>query len=352
LRLNTKIFAMVVALCFIVPLTLGYQNASAADQKFVLKYSTADIEASGGQKNAVIPALKRIEQRSNGRITFQMSFAGGLLKANEEYEGIINGVADFGRTMLYTQGNLFQILALGMLPYAGTDPVNVYKAITEIINKGYVKDELKGLHFFASTGTTSYAFLFTKKKPMSLKEMAGIKVRNPGGYMGDSLKELGMTPVSLVPTEIYDALSKNTMESVYWMRDSFVAYKTYELGKYLLNFDANVFSTVILLMNEKTWNSLPKDLQQICTEEIMTIQAGNPRAFAAGDTAAVETMKKAGIEVYSWPQAEIDKARAAVLPIWNKAVQDMDKRGMPGKQIMTEYVAALNKLGEKPPWKP
>jgi hypothetical protein len=30
----------------------------------------------------------------------------------------------------------------------------------------------------------------------------------------------------------------------------------------------------------------------------------------------------------------------------------MDKRGMPGKQIMTEYVGALNKLGEKPPWKP
>jgi TRAP-type C4-dicarboxylate transport system substrate-binding protein len=122
-----------------------------------------------------------------------MNFAGGLLKANEEYEGIINGVADFGRTMLYTQGNLFQILALGMLPYAGKDPVNVYKAITEIINKGYVKDELKGLHFFASTGTPSYAFLFTKKKPMTLKEMAGIKVRNPGGYMGDSLKALGMT---------------------------------------------------------------------------------------------------------------------------------------------------------------
>jgi len=24
---------------------------------------------------------------------------------------------------------------------------------------------------------------------------------------------------------------------------------------------------------------------------------------------------------------------------------------MPGKQIMTEYVAALNKLGENPPWK-
>jgi hypothetical protein len=29
----------------------------------------------------------------------------------------------------------------------------------------------------------------------------------------------------------------------------------------------------------------------------------------------------------------------------------MDKRGMPGKQIMMDYVAALNKLGENPPWK-
>ena len=89
-----------------------------------------------------------------------MSFAGSLLKAAEEYEGLINGVADFGRTMLYTKSNLYQIASLGMLPYAAKDPVNIYKAITELINKGYAKDDLKGLHFFASTGTPSYAFLF------------------------------------------------------------------------------------------------------------------------------------------------------------------------------------------------
>jgi TRAP-type C4-dicarboxylate transport system substrate-binding protein len=176
-------------------------------------------------------------------------------------------------------------------------------------------------------------------------------VRNPGGYQGESLKALGMTPVGLAPTEIYDGFSKNMVEAVYWMRDSMVAYKVYELGKYVLNFDANVFSTVVLLMNEKTWNKLPKDLQDICTEEIMTIQAGNPKAFAAGDVKAIEKMKQSGITIYDWPQAEIDKARAAVLPIWDQAIEDMNKRGMPGRQIMLDYVAALKNLGENPPWK-
>jgi TRAP-type C4-dicarboxylate transport system substrate-binding protein len=349
MRQNKKFGAIVISFFLIILFGFGHQNASA-QEKFVLKYSTADIEASGGQKNAVLPALKRIEQRSNGRITFQMAFAGSLLKAAEEYEGLINGVADFGRTMLYTKSNLYQIASLGMLPYAAKDPVNIYKAITELINKGYAKNDLKGLHFFGSTGTPTYAFLFRDKQPMTLKEMAGIKVRNPGGYQGESLKALGMTPVGLTPTEIYDAFSKNTVEAVYWMRDSMVAYKVYELGKYVLNFDANVFSTVVLLMNEKTWNSLPEDLQAICAEEIMTIQAGNPRAFAAGDVMAIEKMKKAGITIYSWPQAEVDKARAAVLPIWDMAIEDMNKRGMPGQQIMIDYVAALNKLGENPPW--
>ena len=62
-------------------------------------------------------------------------------------------------------------------------------------------------------------------------------------------------------------------------------------------------------------------------------------------------MKASGITIYDWPQAEIDKARAAVVPIWNQAIEDMDKRGMPGRQIMIYYVAALNTLGENPPWK-
>jgi hypothetical protein len=137
IRQNTKFAAIVISFFLVILFGFGYQNASAqTTQKFVLKYSTADIEASGGQKNAVIPALKRIEQRSNGKITFQMNFAGGLLKAAEEYEGLINGVADFGSTMLYTQSNLYQIASLGMLPYAGKDPVNIYKAITCVRSTG------------------------------------------------------------------------------------------------------------------------------------------------------------------------------------------------------------------------
>ncbi|MFN2198443.1 MAG: hypothetical protein ACK2UW_20145, partial [Anaerolineales bacterium] len=74
MRQSTKLAAIVVSfllVLLIIPFGPGPQNASA-QEKFVLKYSTADIEASGGQKNAVIPALKRIEQRSNGRITFQI----------------------------------------------------------------------------------------------------------------------------------------------------------------------------------------------------------------------------------------------------------------------------------------
>jgi TRAP-type C4-dicarboxylate transport system substrate-binding protein len=354
MRLNTKFAAIVVTLCFVIPLALGYQKASAAtpEQKFTLKYTTTEPDTSAGQKLAVVPLLQEIEKNSGGRITFQMNWAQSLLKANEEYEGIINGVADVGRTILYTQSNLYQLLSLGMLPYAGKDPANIYKAITEIINKGYANNDLKGLHLFCTTGTSSYAFLFRNKKPMTLSELSRMKVRNPGGYMGSMLTALGATPVGLTSPEIYDALSKNMIEAVYWMRDSFVAYKTYEMGKYLLNFDANVFSTVVVIMNEKTWNSLPKDLQDICTASLSKLQYKNVEAFSAGDTKAIDVMKKAGIEIYDWPKAEIDKARTAILPIWEQAIKDMDKRGMSGKQIMTEYVGALNKLGENPPWKP
>ena len=62
MRQSTKFAAIVVSFFLLIPFGLGYQNASAATpEKFVLKYTTADIEASGGQKNAVIPALKRLK---------------------------------------------------------------------------------------------------------------------------------------------------------------------------------------------------------------------------------------------------------------------------------------------------
>ena len=52
MRQSTKFVAIVVSFLLIILFGFAHQNASA-QEKFVLKYSTADIEASGGQKKCM-----------------------------------------------------------------------------------------------------------------------------------------------------------------------------------------------------------------------------------------------------------------------------------------------------------
>jgi hypothetical protein len=44
--------------------------------------------------------------------------------------------------------------------------------------------------------------------------------------------------------------------------------------------------------------------------------------------------------------------KATGLPIWEKYIAEMEAKGLPGKEIVTEYVKALRQLGENPPYKP
>ena len=64
----------------------------------------------------------------------------------------------------------------------------------------------------------------------------------------------------------------------------------------------------------------------------------------------VKVVKKAGIDIYKLPKAETAKIKAKAVPIWEKYIADMEKAGLPGREVVNEFVKALKKLGEEPPY--
>ena len=69
----------------------------------------------------------------------------------------------------------------------------------------------------------------------------------------------------------------------------------------------------------------------------------------ATDNDALQVMKEANIEVYNWPDSETDKLKDAAVGIWKKYIDDLEDKGLPGKEMTAEFVSILKGLGENPP---
>lgn len=325
-----------------------------AVKPIVLKFPHFNPPTSSDLMYAFEPSFKELEEKSGGRVKVERYYSGSLLGDKELYEGILSGIGDFTKLAMGYQPGLFQLITIGEMPYAAPkDANNAVRAINQLIKKGYMDSDLKGLKAFTVVTTTPYNWLFKDKKPMTLEQLKGIKMRNPGAYLGKAIQAVGMAPVSLTPSEVYDGFAKGVVEGVYWMNASFVTYRASDVGKYLLQVSAQFWTASLVAMNEKTWNSLPKDIQGLM-EDIFTekMMLRHLEAWQKTDEPALKTMRDKGIEVYSWPQAEVDKMRKAILPVWDDGVKDLDKKGLNGKQVMTEFVNNLKALGENPPWAP
>jgi TRAP-type C4-dicarboxylate transport system substrate-binding protein len=103
------------------------------------------------------------------------------------------------------------------------------------------------------------------------------------------------------------------------------------------------------IFNKQKFASLPPDVQNTIREVAIEYSYIYLQSGLDTDIDAMNVMKQAGIEVYTWPDAEMNKLKAAAMPIWGKFIDDLEDKGLPGKEMVNEFVSTLKDLGENPP---
>lgn len=320
-----------------------------------LKFAETDAANFSRPTYAMIPTLDEMEKLSNGRIVVQRFWGGTLVSAANCEPAITSGLIDFGAPRQY-EGGPYLLCALGGLPYAAEkDGNSVTRAVNKLVAKGYMDAALQraNLKYLTHLGSTGYHIGFKNAKPMTFKDLAGIKIRDPGGYMGKALKAMGMSPTTLIPAEAYDGLSKGVVDAIFWHMPGHIDVGTWELYKSFLLLNLGRFTTKFMAFSQKRWDTLPPDIQKLISdlwgEKYMEREL---ESYVISGKLAEDKMRGKGIDFYSLPEAEMEKVRKSVIPVWDQAIAEMDKLGLNGRQVMTEYTGFLKEFGEKPPWAP
>ncbi|MBI4765432.1 MAG: TRAP transporter substrate-binding protein [Deltaproteobacteria bacterium] len=305
--------------------------------------------------------IEAVEKETNGRITFKIYNSESLGKAKENFNLVRTGVADVtGIVQAYTPG-YFPLTEIATLPYPvpGKSFALVAKAMWELHKRGLLDEKYKEVKVLALDPTEENQ-LFLKKKIMSMDEFKGLKIRSAGSAWADIIKAIGAIPIPLPITEAYLGLQRGMIDGLFHNWAAAPDYKTYEVVKYVLETDLGC-APLALLMNLKTWESLPPDIKKIIDNInerfVGWMTHGSPDKTVIGyellsETVAKPLYKSHGVIEYKLPPQELAKFQQALISIWDIWIKEMEGKGLPAKKTVEAYLSILKRLGAEPIYKP
>lgn len=330
-----------------VSLTM-FTGASHANDSVELSFSMMLAQSHPHSSEYIVPITKMIEEKTEGRVKVEIKWGDALGAAKDQYFVIRDGLADMGYFVTgYTPGR-FPTIEAASLPYAASSTVNVNKAIAAVADAGLFGDEYDEvipLHYLASS---PYSFSCPKLEINSIEDFNGAKMRSPGSVQNKVLEAVGSTPVVVPYSEAYSALQTGLVDC--WINGpaTILSSKLYEVSKNFLLIGFSYYGGSVIAMNKGVKDKVsPEDYQTIMKifEETKFLGA---EATDIGEAAALEELKKLGVNVTMLSDDETAKFKKSVTPIWDQWIADMEGKGKPGKEIVKVFTKALRDLGDNP----
>jgi TRAP-type C4-dicarboxylate transport system substrate-binding protein len=317
-------------------------------QEVTLKFHHIWNTTAMASVNVIAPWCDKIAKESNDRMKCQvfpaMSMGGTPAQLVDQVK---DGVADLVITLPgYTPGR-FPVMEVFELPFMTNSAEAGARAAWDFHNK-YAPKEFGGTKLIAMW-VHDEGYVHTRDKPIKvLADFNGLKMRAPTRQTNKLLAKLGASPVGMPLPSIPDAISKGTIDGFLLPWEVMPSLKLQDMVKYHSETDPSrpaLYSSVFIFgMNQARYDSLPPDLKAVIDKNSgpeLAQQAGRiwDNSQAAGRKAAQER----GNVFYTIPASELDNWVKASAGLYDDYVADMDKRGLPGKQMVQDARDLLKK---------
>ena len=308
-------------------------DGAAAVQTYKLTYSIffppMHVQAKTGMEWAA-----EVEKRSGGRIQIAVHPGGTLTKADQCWQGVLGGISDLGMSCFaYTPGR-FPLLEALDLPLGWPDGLTATRVATALAAK-YNPAEIQGakILYIHAHGP---GILATKKPVRALEDLKNMKIRGTGLSAGIATA-LGATAVGMPQPETYDALQKGVVEGTFCPIETLKGWKQGEVIEFVTDTKAIGYTTAMFVaMNQKSWDALPADLQQILVDVSAEFVDKHGAAWNQADAEGLEFVQGLNREIIALSADEEARWKAAVEPIVAKYLAQTAEKGLPGADFLKD----------------
>ncbi|MDH3352118.1 MAG: C4-dicarboxylate TRAP transporter substrate-binding protein [Gammaproteobacteria bacterium] len=329
-------------------LILGGQPAAAGDKNpEVIPLIAVDSYATTALWTLVfveyfIPEVdRRLAATGNYRIRWNKAFGGTIAKTRGVLDSLQYDLADLG---IVTTPYHPDKVPFHNLPYATplvtSDIGLAARTMSQLVDKYPVLAEQWRHHrlvFLTTAGSIDTYQVFTNYEVRTLDDFNGRKIAGVGLNLR-LLTGLDASPVNSGISDWYNNLATGLIDGLIGWIEGSIAYRLYEVAPYMVDVRLGAVPTKSVVVNERTWGRLPQEVKTVLLEV-----AADYRDELARETdrrAARSTQQYLGFGgTILTLDDEQRRAWAMGLPnIAKEWADDMEERGMPGHDILRDYM--------------
>ena len=294
--------------------SIGFPAIARAQNKtYKLKlqsnWTGIGIEA---QDKAAQLFVDRVKKLSGGRIEVTNFNAEVLLGIGETFRGVGSGVADLAVTSsIYHRGIVPVGEFLWAVPFFPITTLEFYEQIyhfmgvKELWQEAYKPHNVAHLSYMISD---EWGAMVSTRPVEKYADFKGMKVR-AFGIWADWLVHNGASIVTVPGGEVYTAIQTKILDAAaFGSPDAWAGMKMHEVCKYYLNPSVIPYDIVEVIMNLKTFNEMPPDLQEVMITASRTMNTELAAMTLSTDARGRKKLAEGGMQTLMMPDAELKKA--------------------------------------------
>lgn len=318
----------VFAVVFVLGVVLAFSTAYGKGP-ITLKMVTF-LPKGDNNLTAFMALVDEINKRAEGEL--EIKYLGGpeAMPGFKQFEALRNGVVDmiFGCESYYGR----EVTGAAYTHLTRLDPmkereVGYYDLRVDLLKKHNV-------FYLGRAEFGTWFHVFTNKAIERPQELKGQKIRVSGTYEA-FIKEIGAAPVTMPGSDVYTALERGTIDGYAWSILGNVQMGWVDVCKYIL--EPRIYQMNIeALMNLKTWEGLPKHLQDLIMDCMIENEKEYTKVMADLGESEYKEMQERGMEVISFSPEDteyyVDLAYEAG---WDDVIKQNPELGPKLKKILT-----------------
>jgi TRAP-type C4-dicarboxylate transport system substrate-binding protein len=237
-----------------------------------------------------------VEERSGGRVDINIVYSGGLGAGTELLQLAGRGAIDMAAIVPGYFADQLPFARLMQTPFVFSSPSDAI----DVAQKSYAEipafaEELQGLGVRRLFHQPLGSYFMTGKTDdcKSLDGLANKKIRTFGADLPKMMAAVGATPVTVGTGEVYEALSRGTLDYSFLNLGNVEAFKLYEVGPVNCG-PALSMAGHLVVIGERTWGRLPDDIKTIILEEAEIAQGRYVELINTSEAEAAERLAASG----------------------------------------------------------
>ena len=310
-RLSLLALTMLSAALISAPAALAQVNWTLGDVD-----SASHWGPKAGQQLA-----ETVDKATGGKLKITVYPTESLFKGKDSLDAVSKNLAQIYRVAGFHVAGEAQPLELMDLPlFVPWDydfRVKVWDTVTPLYRE-YLKTKY-GI-YLAGILQAEPRMIYTKTAFTGIADLKGRKIRSAGPTETEFTRALGMTPVSVAPSEIYTGLQQGLLDGN-WVADAPHFFnKGYEVTKFIYDV-GSAGAGFFVMVNEKALEGLPADSRKALTDALPGYVAALRKGTQEGATNGRQWLIKEGmtaVPVSAADRATMVKAAVEIVDKWQK----------------------------------